>query len=83
MYCGHSGVDIEFAHCDGTNLFPCINNVCFKRHGGMSSSVHALLFIPYSDLLSQFEELRSADGCYVEALGELLLRWVRHVYSYT
>lgn len=48
-----------------------------------SSASWTLLVLPYSDLLSQFEELRSADGCYVEALGELLLRWVRHVCSYT
>lgn len=82
MYCRPSGVDIEFAHCDGINLFPCANNIRFKWCSGMSNSVDwALLFLPYSDLLSRFEELRSADGCYVEALGELLLRWVRRVYS--
>ena len=34
------------------------------------------------DLLCQFEELRSGDSYHVEALGELLLRWVRHIMSF-
>ena len=33
------------------------------------------------DLLSQFEELRSGDSCYVEALGELMLKWVCNTFT--
>ena len=34
------------------------------------------------DLLCQFEELRSGENYYVEALGELLLQWVKHQVLY-